>query len=66
MNTFSQLTFNCSKSTIGTLEKGVEYVEIQQLKYYNDVSDVVLVFFMLTLKIILHLCLVFLLVALNK
>ena len=27
MNKFAQLTFTCSKSTIGTLEKGVKYVQ---------------------------------------
>ena len=30
--TFSQLTFNCSKSTTETKEKSLEYVQTQQKK----------------------------------
>ena len=38
------------KATIKTLEKGVNYVQSQQLKHHNDVIDV-LVFLLLTLNI---------------
>ena len=38
----SQLTFTCSKSTTGTLEKGVEYVQSR--------SDVFIATFKLTLS----------------
>ena len=47
----SQQTFNGSKSTIETLERGVKYVQSQQLKHQNAVIDVVLVFLLLTLNI---------------
>ena len=41
-----------SKSaTIETIEEGVKYVQGQQYKHQNDVSDVVLVFLSLTLNV---------------
>ena len=46
----TQLTFTCSKSAIDTLEKGVKYVHIHQLKHQNDAIDVVLVFLLLTMN----------------
>ena len=47
----SQQTFTGSKSTIETLERGVKYVQSQQLKHQNAVIDVVLIFLLLTLNI---------------
>ena len=49
----AQLTFTCSKSTIDSPDKDVEYVQNKQ-KHQNDVIDiidVVLVFLLLTLNI---------------
>ena len=43
LTTLTQLIFTCSNSTIETLEKDVKYV--------NDVNNVVLVFLLLTLNI---------------
>ena len=48
----TQLTFDCSNSTIETLEKGVKYVQSLQYKHQNDIIDVILVFLWLTLNIL--------------
>ena len=45
----SQLSFTCSKSTIETLEKDVKYVHSKLWKHQIDVTDVILVFLLLTL-----------------
>ena len=45
----AQLKFTCSYSTIETLEKGV--CSKLAIKHQNDVTDVVLVFLLLTLNI---------------
>ena len=47
----TQLTFNCSKSTIEIVEKGVRYVQSYQQKHQNDVIDVFLLLLFLTLNI---------------
>ena len=44
---FPQLTFTYSYSAIQT-RKGVEYVQIYRQKHQKDISDVVLVFLLLT------------------
>ena len=46
----SQPVITCSKLTIKTLEKGVEYVQSQQQKHQNNTNGIVLVFSLLTLK----------------
>ena len=46
----TQQAFNCSKSTIETLEKGLTYVQSYQWRYQKDVIEVVLVSSLLTLN----------------
>ena len=62
----SQLTFTCSKSTIGTLEKGVKIylkLKIKTLERRHCLRSRV---FIVNFELILHLFLVFLLLTLNK
>ena len=47
----TQFTFTFSKSTIETLEKGVEHILNEKQANQNDVNDVVLVFLLLTTNI---------------
>ena len=47
----SQLTFTCSKSTVETLKKRCEICSKLTIKTPEHVSDVVLVFLLLTLNI---------------
>ena len=49
MRGFCQLTFTCSMSTIETLEKVLEYVEVNNKN--TRAMSVVLVFLLLTLNI---------------
>ena len=46
-----QLTFTCSKLRIEMLEKSVKCIQSLQQKYQNDVTEVALVFLLLTLSI---------------
>ena len=45
-----QQTFTCSISTIGTLEKGVKYVQNKQWRHRNNVNEVVMVSLLLILN----------------
>ena len=48
MLTADMLTFTNSNSTIETLEKGVKYCSKLTIKHQNDVSDVILLFALLS------------------
>ena len=67
-NALTKLTFTCSKSTIETLQKGLKYAQIRQLKHQNDVIKVGRrsCFFIVKFEHVSHLFLLFLLLTLNK
>ena len=67
-NALTKLTFTCSKSTIETLQKGLKYAQIRQLKHQNDVIEVGRrsCVFIVKFEHVSHLFLLFLLLTLNK
>ena len=53
LRTLTQQTFTFLKSKIGTLERGVKYIHSLKQRQKSDVTDIILMYFMLTWDIFL-------------